>query len=594
MRQSVLGALLLAIALGLGPGRALGAAGARTPEGARYEEGILVSENPALAEEFLAADPSVQAGRIGDPELYRRLYRQSLELLDLKDLFTSSTRGNPIRDQLLLRGTCDFCLKPAEARTWARTYLALDSKRADALDDAYMEWPTLTKEARTWLAAHGSDEASWAALGLEARLQRINPFAAEEYGALLASAPGDKAGIARMKDRLDGFYDYLSSEYQRKAERHIERHEAAIEALAAARKRMAAVRDPRLKALLTEAAAEPDVEARLAKLGALFDGLGSAPPSLRTAAPPRADQRFDDSSRSALAALVKTGLMREISGTWAGDELTAFYAREPLKLTIAPGRDGSFGTLRNGEMRFNEAYIEDYLKLKNRTMADLLREPRLLGALVTELSALFVHESQHYRQEVWAREHHLPDIVDQSVELEAMQVEALYILEKGLRDPHYRRQLKADRADIKLAQASVRLSERLRRDGPLAFRQYIRTYHYADKLSLEGHLGRTLDYSGVYVKELARRKTLPQAEQDALALPRSGGAVTMADIPTPSLEKALTDFNPDDARPEVYALYRDRLAGANAQTAERLRSLLAEKNPERRRPAATVPPPGAR
>jgi len=335
---------------------------------------------------------------------------------------------------------------------------------------------------------------------------------------------------------------------------------------------------------------------KLALLSKVFDGLGIKNEAVSAEAPARDAQRFTETDRRIFSAMLATNLLHETEGTWAGKELRAFYSTNRLDLRLAPISDANTiaSADKNDILSFSEAYIQQHIKGKGHDIADLWngKAPELYKELMTMLSGIFVHETTHQRQHVWAKTHSLPSIGGQHIESEAVQVETLFVLEKSMHDPAYAEQLKKNASWSMLARKSMNLAQSMRTNTLPYFRDTINAWIYPGDLSLEGAIKR---YSsnrdediGEIQAELARRHGLSHKEQRTLerASPMPRGTMddtawhrAIKESGTKSLESLMTNIiHRLDAVPNIYSAYSERLKQANELIEKQLNELLSNTN----------------
>ena len=568
---------------------------------------ILAENDPTAARVYLEKPQSDRLLLVGDKALEDELFRRATELQDLAELAGGIGDARVVRLGLTQRPNCTFCQSSTKFLEWVGTRLTwLKEDRRKVLRDAYWDWPALEEGQRQWLKARGADEPAWTALNLADRAKRLGEWGQTLYAQILAANPRTKAELEVQTAKADAARGMLGNADLIHMNEHLRQAEVAIQGEGAVASRVAKSGSPELKKALAEARSAPDLETRLARLGAVYDGLGMRNESLGAVAPSKPGQTFDASSRQVVAGLLANGLLKQIEGTWAGDEIREFYKKEKLDLRVAEAPNFNWiGWHQGGVITFNERHIEEFVKSKSKTLRDLGTDPALLQSLTTQLSPLFVHEARHHVQQEWFKSQGLPWIYGQSTEQETIQFEAMYILEKSLRDPAFRKRLEADRAGSDLARESISKAERLQRAGPDFVRQSVNAWHYPELISLEGRVWCNIEWhrtaSADLVAELARRASLPEAEQKALeAAPDIEGPI----VSNAEWKKAVSVAGTKHLReslavqtgrleelPKTYDAVRRRDEAFNAEVQRRYNSLLSEKNPARPRPSVVVPSP---
>jgi hypothetical protein len=594
---------LLAAALCLGP--ALARADESYPDYVRRL--ILTENNPTAAKVFLSRPQAERARDVGDAALEAELFRRATELQDLAELAGGIGDARVVRLGLTKRPECAFCQSSTKFLAWVSARMTyLPEARRQVLRDAFWDWPALQEAQRQWLKAKGKDEAAWGALDLADRSRLLGAWGQELYTQIMAANPRNAAELEVQNMKAASVAGTLGNADLIHMQERLRQADMAIKGVDEVAGRVAKSANPELKKALAEARSAPDLETRLARLGAVYDGLGLRNEGLGAVAPARPGQTFDPSSRKVVAGLLANGLLAQIGGTWTGDEIRDFYAKHTLDLRVAPAPNFNWiGWHQNGVITFNERHIEEFVKSKGKTLRDLGTDPALLQQLTTQLSPLFVHEARHHVQEEWFKSQGLPWIYGQSTEQETIQFEAMYILEKSMRDPSFRKRLEADRAGSGLARESISKAERLRTNGPDFVRQSVNAWHYPELLSLEGRVWCSIDWhrtaAADIAAELKRREGLPPAERAALeAAPDFSGPIASNEDWKKAVATAGTKHLRDDLAaqngelvqlPKTYDAARKRDEEFNAEVQRRYNSLLSEKDPAKPRPKVVVPPP---
>ncbi len=567
---------------------------------------ILIQDDPAAATAFLGSDDAQAKLKAADPDLYSLTFARAAELKDLADLIDGQPDPVAYCRGLDARSGCTFCQDPAKLLRWAAASLpSLDETRSAALRQAVLDWDSLDQAPRDWLAARGQDGTAWAGLDLKARRAALAPWASSEYDALKIAPLNDQDALEAYRARLERLSLLLPRDKTDPLWERDRIASSAVSGLEKARRSVAASGDPSLKSLLAQAESAGDPESRLALLSRIFDGLGIKDPAVLAAAPPRAGQIFDAASRQTVAELLKTGLLREVSGTWAGKDLDEFYANHPFDLRVGPAPNAStIGWYQpGGAITINEEYIQRFLKTQGRDIRDLQRDPAVLRRLTVELTPLFVHESTHQRQYAWAVESRIHELGSQNLEVEAMETEALFVAQKSRLDPSFLALLKSEAGAQGLASESLGLAADLWKSGPAEFRDHIDAGYYPDELSLEGDAWKRLkdgrnDRADI-AAELRRRAALPADEQDRLRrgppLPdtikdSAAWAQALSTTKTSDLERLAENSAGGAAEiPADYAAHRFRLQWVNGIVEDHLNSLETAQTGANLR--AEVPPP---
>ncbi len=596
--------LALAGLLLLGP--ALAFAGPAPHRRTQELRAIAQDDSLSAAQELLAS-PSLQADwERNDPEGFHQAFAAATELKDLADLLMGRPEPRAIRLGLDSRPHCKFCNNPARLEAWfKREVPGADRRRVHALREATWAWEFVPEAARKDLIFHFVDETAWDALDFPQRMGRLQEWGDTELAAILATTPRTQDEYAAIQERASAIRGIVGNSDSSRLWEHVNHAKQAVDALERAAK-LVEGNPAQSKAL--EEARGADLDGMLTGLNTIYDGAGVNDPALRAAAPPKKSQRFDDSSREMVAGLLRTGLMNETRGTFAGQELEEFYKTNRLDLRVAApqrGQENWIGWYQAGVITFSEKHLAEYLKVENKGIEDLTREPELLRRLTVQLSPLFVHEATHHRQAVWARESGVLEMSGQNKELESMQVEALFVLEKRARDPSFEALLRRDRATSLLARESLSKSERLA-NGTQGFRDSINAWHYPELLSLEGKVWCNIQWhrrmAADLERELARRDALGTIDQIRLRVSADGQLLDRIDdevawqrslqqAGTRQLREALARHRGEIANtPANYNAYRQRLERVNAQTAERLNTILSDPDPTRSAATHGAPP----
>ncbi len=589
----------------LGPASAF--AGPAPRSRAKELRAIAQYDSLSAAQELLANPSQQEDWERNDPTGFRSAFAAAAELKDLADLLMGKPEPRAIRLGLDQRPRCKFCNNPARLEAWfKREVPGTDERRVHALREATWGWEFVPETARKALVENSLNEAAWDALDFPQRMAHLQEWGDAELAAILAATPRTPSEYAALERRAHAISGIVGNSDSSRLWEHVNHARQAVNALARAAKLVEG--NPAQSKALEETRAA-DVDGMLAGLNKIYDGAGVNDPALRAAAPPKKSQLFDDSSREMVAGLLRTGLMNETKGTFAGQELEEFYKTNRLDLRVAApmeGQENWIGWHHEGVITFNEKYIAEYLKVANKDIADLAREPELLRRLTVQLSPLFVHEATHHRQRVWAREQGLDWTGGQNLELESMQADALFTLEKRVRDPSFDALLRHEQATSLLARESLSKSERLAH-GTQGFRDSINAWHYPELLSLEGNVWCNIKWhremANDLAKELARRDALGPIDRVRLRLWADGQVLDRIDdqvkwrrslqkVGTQQLREALARHRGEVASvPASYDAYRQRLERVNAQTAERLNTVLSDPDPTRSAAThGTIPP----
>lgn len=497
---------------------------ADSPDVAYLQEHILVDNDPAAAGFFLADNASQQALKASDPALYQQIFLRAAELKDLKGVLDGATEVHSIRISLLNRTVCSFCLDPVAFPAWAKKHLSyLDPSKFSDINAALWSWDSLSITQKAWIGKQKKEKA-WPKLDFIARHALMRRWALGERDALLKLNPKDAAAVDGLSARARLVQEVLGSHEMTEVWNLIEQATQASSSLAEARAKIGNSADPRQKALLAEAINAASPEARLAALSRLFENAGVKSRALDEAAPPKPDQRFDAASREVVGSMLKTALLKETAGTFAGRDLQEFYGDRgvPLVVKFENTAMRALGWYDHGTdvLNFNERYVEQYVKSRGLSVEDLKRDPALLGDLARTLVGTFVHEAQHHRQDVWARDNKVPLLYHQGDEVEAFQTQAMFLMEKMDRDPKFRAFADAEGEHSKVLKTGLGRAQHMRDEGPDYFDWTVPNAHYPEILSNEGNAWCEILWHNNVAKtvegELARRRSLPAASRAKL------------------------------------------------------------------------------
>lgn len=564
---------------------------------------LVVERDPDAAERFLN-DAGLQAAlRAQDEAAYLSLFRAAAELRDLRQLLRGYQQEKRVlRDGLAARPDCSFCQDPAQLVAWSERWKAAPR---DLLRESVFEWDTLAAPRRTWLAGQGVAEAAWRTMKFSDRLAKLRVWAKAEQQALLKMVPRAQGELDAMSTRVEAVDEFLDHDGAIAVDERYDQAATAVKRLADAEKRLAGSRDAKLLEALQAARGAADLEGVLSNLGRVFDGLGVHDADLRTAAPMKPGAAFDAPTAKLAAEMLGPALLREVAGTRAGDALASFYAKTPMKITVEREKTGTMATYYQGVLNFDRGNIEDFLKARGRAARDLVCDHALMAEFVRELAPVFVHEATHHRQDVWATENKINGPWSQYQEIEAMETEATYVLQKAAQDPSYKAYLAKSGKNSPNAREALSLARRMETEGADQFRRSIRAWHYPGLLSLEGSVWERSARHGVVEAdiraELARRAALPPTRRLLL----EGGPTLDTDFDTRDefltalrhagtqhLREALAAEEKENAAlPSVYARHRARADAADREAEALLADLKAGKLASL--PKTVVPSPGA-
>lgn len=585
--------LRLAAALVLAAGAAYGGTTETAPSTGGPDRVLELVRQADLtaAESFLASPGRQDALKAADPAAYAEAFALSTEMVDIKGLITGSADARSIRLGVTRRPGCSYCSDPEKLKAWARKSMPdIDRERLFQIDMALWAWSTLPEAPKAWLTALKM-ERPWPAMKFQERHAKMREWALKEKGFLLKVNPSTPQAMRGYWDRYGVVALILGNNELSDIGHRGEEAQQAVESLEQARKKVGASADKKRQALLAEAASAPTPEARLAVLSKLFDNLGEKPRELLEAAPPRADQKFDDRTRGVVSEMLKNALMKETEGTFAGADLKEFYAKTPLTITFTTTSMSALGWYNHGgdTLYFNERYVEQYIKSRGLSVGDVMKNPDSLGDLARTLVGTFVHEAQHHRQDVFAREQKMPRIYVQSDEIEAFQTQGLFLLEKLKTDPKFKEFAEREGKHSDVLSAGLSRAKHMEETGPDWFEYNVPNSHYPEILSNAGAAWcQILRHNGIasdLEAELARRETLPAAEKAKLdagpklddwypTQERFRAAARLAGTGSLRAELAESRKTVEDA-PKYYNRIRSRRDGVRAVTDERYTAVMA-------------------
>lgn len=483
----------------------------------------IIAENELdTARRFLRDVAAQDAVKAADPDAYLRVFARATELVDLERVLDERSTVHSIRQSLSRRTGCAFCLDGAAFPAWARRNIpGIGEPKLKSLGLVLWNWEELSDAQRAW-AAKRKLQASWPKLAFPARHEEMRAWALAERDRLMTVSPADAAAASDFGGRSYDLSQVLSSHEMSGLWKRSGEITQSFQSLAEARARVAMSSDPRQKALLAEATAAATPEARLSALARIFENYGEHPAALLAAAPPREDQKFDADSRRLVGTMLKTAMLKETEGTFAGEDLKAFYARTPLEVVFTTTSMSALGWYRPGgdTLYFNERYVEEYLKTRGATVESLKRDPALLRNLARVFASTFVHEAQHHRQDVWARENKMPRLYHQGDEVEAFQTDALFMMQKVRVDKKFREWALKEAETSSLVRGDLEYARRMEEQGPGYFDRVIPNAHYPETFSNEATAWCSILWHNSVNEpieaELARRDRLSAAARQKL------------------------------------------------------------------------------
>lgn len=562
---------------------------------ANLQAAIVDRNDLAAADRFLGDKSTQDSVKALDPAAFGRLFARAAELRDVASVMEGAATAKSIRLALLRRPGCAFCQDPVKYPQWLALNLSgeLYGDKPASLKEAMWAWETM-KPAQTAYATAKKKAAAWATMSFPDRHAVMRDWALAEQKALLGLNPSEKTGLDSFLHRANDASAVLSSHETTDLWLRWSKLQQAAASLANARARVAMGATPKQKALLAQAASAPTPDARLAALAAFFDAYGEKPADLLAAAPPKADQVFDAQSRGLVGEMLKTALMKETEGTFAGDDLKDFYSKVPLTVAFTTTSLSAIGWFKPGTdtLYINERFVEEYVKVHGASVGDLMKDRALMQGLARTFASTFVHEAQHHRQDRWAKDHAVPREYSQADEVEAFQTEGLFVLQKMKTDPKFREFMLAEAKKSSLVAGDLANARRIEEGGPELLERTIPHMHYPEVLTNEGNAWCTVlwhnDLDASISAELARRAAMtPEARAAAEAVPHvprmfyNSRAEYIADVhnlrTTELTDILATQREQVDKAAVYYAQIRERREGFARLTLERYKMVESGK-----------------
>jgi hypothetical protein len=560
----------------------------KTPETpAEYVAAIMKDDDPIASSDLLESSDLQKAVRDFDPVAYTTVFARAAELGDLHRILQRDGGAETLRIDLLVRPACRFCWDSRKMQLWVARDPYVIVPTLQVLPSVYLDWSTLSGSQKSWLSARGAEQGTWSGLGLQARWDKLDAWAKGETAALMEMNPSTAGEADAMMARAEAVQAIEGGSRSQDVMDRAVQAQLAVKKLGEARANAGLSKDPSIQRALTDAQSAADPQARLAALSRLFDGLGRPDAAVRAAAPAAPSQVFDGASRKLTADLLRTGLLRETQGTWAGQGLADFYASHPLNIDVGPAKRSAVAWYHDGALSFNETYIQEFVKARGKSIGDLAHDPGLLGDLTKEVAPTFVHEATHQVQEAWTKELGIPFELGESVEPEAMAVQSLYVLQKEKIDPSYRKYVAARAATSVLVREDLGLAEDLRQVGAEWFGNEIMAGAYPGYPSIAS----TAWTNMVFGKQVASRAQAELDRRSKLSAAERGRLSALADLKGKydSLDALYADFqnvndgslrsllgkiaSDIDLQPQVYNDYAGRLRAVDARTDARLKEL---------------------
>jgi hypothetical protein len=550
---------------------------------------ILVANDPVAAGAFMSS-PELQADfKARAPEKFEPVFARAAELKDMSDLLLSARDAASIRLALVIRPECQFCQRSTTMWAWIdKYYPTLWPERRKEMHAVYWDWDGLQTGQIAWLLSHGVSATAWTDLDLAHRRDALEGWAKEESAALMALNPKNQVEAFVMQRRISGVYSVLGGQGAAPLWDRLAQVNAGLSGLERVKKALGRSSSEGMKKAYAEAQNAPTPEARLAALSCIYDGEKVDLAAVRALAPPGEGQTFDPRTRALVADLLKTGLMNDTDGTWAGKDLREFFATHPMKVAIEPTTLPVLAWYDADVLHFNEKFITEFVKSHGRTLDDLVKEPALLQPLLLEIVPVFVHEATHQRQDAFAKAAGIPFYSGESAEKEAMMNESLFVLQKSKLDPSYAAFLEKNQDSSTNVREALMLARRLLKDRAAWFGETVMARHYPEYLSLAGNVWCRVVWHNQLAPpieaELRRRAALPA---DARARADAGRAFKGEDLvdaasfsaSLPSISTVQLNDILERQRsalktaPDAYSAYAKRLQDVTALTDARLDQL---------------------
>lgn len=366
---------------------------------------------------------------------------------------------------------------------------------------ALLEWETLEEGQRGWLVGQRRTEERWRKIPVTERASVLTGWAQEESRTLLHDPETiDEQALAHLLSRSNVVAPLLPGIERGDLEFHVER----VRLLLTARRALEKTGQREILDGLDQRFSLP-VGERLEYLSSALAGRPEFKESgfvheLNSARVPRAEEAFSDEERRMLAERLAAALREAAAGTRAGERVLRFYeGGSPLALRVRlmPGNIGEFNAVSR-DISLSEEFIQGWMRAESVSLPALLSDPAALRRLAQALCPAFVHEATHQMQHARRSGEDRLRFFTQDEEIEAFTVETLLVLERSLREPGYRRQVRRDDAE-----AADRLSE----DAAL-FGRIVRRI-YSGLPSFESFAASCLSLAGAMSRELARREAHP-------------------------------------------------------------------------------------
>ena len=552
----------------------------------RYQWDILHNNDTFSASQLLE-DPGAQAWFVENkPAIAGEVLSHALLLKDLQDMLQTYQDPDDLRLALLKR----------HEQSW-RTLDAL-TQRSPALKQriAFVrwDWSTLPKGTQEWLEKeHQITPEMWDKLDVENRQINLRQWANGALNEFQSAVPKSREELQRMEDLKKRIWATLHASERYEIDDQMQKARTAVRTLTRAEARLKTADDPKWAALAREARTAQDLDQMLASLGTLFDGMGIRDGDLIALRPDLPHEELTGPQSLRLEKRLTEAFARELPGTLAGNKVHDFYnSGHPLGFSITSQISkhwlGSYSAWTDA-IDFNVRFIVQFLKVRGFQPKDLWTDKDVFRQLVQPMAPLWVHETTHRMQHVWARTLGIQDLLGcQLTELEACLFQCLHALEKMQADPAYKQSLGLDIPGEELSQRTLRHARHLK-PNVMEFKKHVVSSDvYLSYPSIEAAMS-PVYYAIQYVAqrhlrpiyaELRRRALLPRTERARLEK-KLGNAVAfwsggIRDAKTRVLRReARHHFAPAAYMMKSYALWRQRLKSAFTEAGQRLVQLSA-------------------
>ncbi|MBI4655882.1 MAG: hypothetical protein HY746_03940 [Elusimicrobia bacterium] len=487
---------------------------------AEYEAEIS-SANPSAAKKFLEDLNLVDKVKILEPDRAAALVSKAQAVIDLETLLDkkwNKSHDHELSLALSIRidfdkplGSVGIGPEPETLLDWTDKY----KKYGDAKN-------TLIKRGiRQFEVVFGTDtvdgKVEWEKLTIRERNTMLAEKADMALNTLIDKpSPTDK----NFQDKVKNYelFKYLDSAGRARLEKYLKQ----MKTVESSKKSLSTPQIQQLDGLA--------IEQQMYVLGNIFDNSrikGGAVIELRIDAlrQSRPGETISYQNNQLLSGLLQTALAREIKGTKAGDRALKFYqSRGKLNVAIESCR-GCYAKYEPSSNRiiFDSELIQQYMRVKEITAEDLVKNKNQLGLLAKYLSPMFVHEANHQMQHEWAAKRNVYKPYTQEDEIEANSMEALYTIEKLKNDAKFSALFTNMKKFSTYADKRLKLAKRFEKN-PSLFPDAARQMYYYGIPSFESASSEILKAIN---EELKRRKSLSKEEQDRMESSGLGSADAM-------------------------------------------------------------------